>query len=110
MEKYEILLIVLAISIFSVAFQVLIEELTINKVLNVKRIAINFSSKNILLYIFNSKLKQIFLSYYNYQLEQLTCKKTGIIKRREQWLDIYMNQTKIDKWEDFCKQLKGFQL
>jgi hypothetical protein len=69
MEKYEILLIILVISFFSVAFRVVIEELTINKVLNVKKIAIIFSSKNSLIYW--KTIKEKILYYHHYQLEDL---------------------------------------
>lgn len=71
MEKYEIVLIVLVVSVFNVAFQVLIKKLSINKILSVEEITVNFSSKNILFYIFNSKLKQTILYYHNYQLDDL---------------------------------------
>jgi len=69
MEKYEILLIVLAVSFFNVAFRIVIEELTINKILNVKKIAIIFSSKNSLIYW--ARAKEKILYYYHYRLEDL---------------------------------------
>jgi hypothetical protein len=66
MKEYEILLIVLTISVFSIAFKITIEDLTIFKILKVKKIHMLFNSKKKWV-----RINKFIKHYVNYKLPPL---------------------------------------
>lgn len=66
MQKYEILYCLLAICFSSIAFKITIEDLTIPKVLKLKRLRLIFDGKKALVVV--KKVKRKAAYYHNYRL------------------------------------------